>query len=117
MRRCMVYTSTLEVQSQLLQKMFNIASVILTLTPQSCDIETVLLEKLHWLSVPKHIQYKILLLTFKALHIIAPQYLPELPKPQVTEHTTRQTYTNSQADTNRLHKLVNQNLTTERSLQ
>ena len=47
-------------QHQRLQKMFNIATRILTLTPPSEDIETVLLETLHWLPVEQRIQYKIL---------------------------------------------------------
>ena len=87
-------------QHQRLQKMFNIAARILTLTPPSEDIETVLLETLHWLPVEQRIQYKILLLTFKVLHGLAPQYLSELLKLQVTERDTRQT------DTNRLHQPV-----------
>ena len=80
--------------------MFNIAARILTLTPPSEDIETVLLETLHWLPVEQRIQYKILLLTFKVLHGLAPQYLSELLKLQITERDTRQT------DTNRLHQPV-----------
>ena len=87
-------------QHQRLQKMFNIAARILTLTPPSEDIETVLLETLHWLPVEQRIQYKILLLTFKVLHGLALQYLSELLKLQVTERDTRQT------DTNRLHQPV-----------
>ena len=89
-----------EAQHQQLQKMFNIAASILTLTPQSNDIETVLLETLHWLPVAQCIQYKILLVTFKVLHGLAPQHLSELRKLQVTEWDTRQT------DTNRLHQTV-----------
>ena len=50
--------------------------------------------------VEQRIQYKILLLTFKVLHGLAPQYLSELLKLQVTERDTRQT------DTNRLHQPV-----------
>ena len=80
--------------------MFNIAARILTLTPPSDDTETVLLDKLHWLPVPKRIQYKILLLTFKVIHGLAPRYLAELLELQVTERDTRQT------DTNRLHQPV-----------
>ena len=84
------------VQSNRLQKMFNIAARILTLTPAGNDIEPVLIT-LHWLPILKRIQYKILLLTFKVLHGTAPQYLSELLKPEVTDRTTRQT------NTNRLH--------------
>ena len=43
-------------QHQRLQKMFNIAARILTLTPPSEDIETVLLETLHWLPAEQRIQ-------------------------------------------------------------
>ena len=48
----------------------------------------------------QRIQYKILLLTFKVLHMLSPRYLSELRELQVTELNTRQT------DTNRLHKPV-----------
>ena len=86
-------TQPLKVQSNRLQKMFNIAARILTLTPAGNDIEPVLIT-LHWLPILKRIQYKILLLTFKVLHGTAPQYLSELLKPEVTDRTTRQTNTN-----------------------
>ena len=86
MQRCMGVTDG---QHQRLQKMFNIAARILMLTPPSEDIETVLLETLHWLPVEQRIQYKILLLTFKVLHGLAPQYLSELLKLQVTERDTK----------------------------
>ena len=36
------------------------------------------LTKLHWLPIPQRIVYKLTLLTFKALHGLAPQYLTEL---------------------------------------
>ena len=81
--------------------MFNTAARILTLTPQSDDIETVLLDtvdKLHWLPVPKRIQYKILLLTFKVIHGLAPRYLAELLELQVTERANRHKQTASACD-------------------
>ena len=37
------------------------------------------LKDLHWLSVRKRITFKILLITYKALHGLAPTYLSELP--------------------------------------
>ena len=37
-----------------------------------------ILKDLHWLPVPQRIQYKILLLTYKSLHGLAPPYLSEL---------------------------------------
>ena len=39
---------------------------------------TPILEELHWLPIRKGIAYKIALLTFKALHNQAPQYIIEL---------------------------------------
>ena len=45
--------------------------------PKSCHI-TPLLRELHWLPVCYRIEYKIILLTFKVLHGIAPDYLRHL---------------------------------------
>ena len=39
---------------------------------------TPLLQKLHWLPVKQRIHFKILLITFKALNNLAPQYLTDL---------------------------------------
>ena len=66
-----------EMQIKRLQRMLHIAARILTLTPSSHDIQPVLVN-LHWLPVTQRIDYKILLLTFKALHGLAPSYLSEL---------------------------------------
>ena len=38
---------------------------------------------LHWLSVDKRIEYKLMLYTYKALHDLAPGYLCELVVPYV----------------------------------
>ena len=74
--------------------MLHIAARILTLTPSSNDIESVLVD-LHWLPVTQRIDYKILLLTFKALHGLAPAYLSELLKleTKTSSVTTRNTNT------------------------
>ena len=45
--------------------------------PKQCHI-TPLFQDLHWLPVKMRIMFKILLLTFKALHQLAPSYLLEL---------------------------------------
>ena len=45
--------------------------------PKSCHI-TPLLRELHWLPVCYRIEYKIILLTFKVLHGMAPDYLCHL---------------------------------------
>ena len=60
-----------------LQRIFNTAARILTLTPLSVDIIYVL-HSLHWLPVKQRINYKILLLTFRALNGMAPAYLSDL---------------------------------------
>ena len=65
-----------------LQRMLHIAARILTLTPPSNHITPILIQ-LHWLPIEKRINYKVLLLTFKALHGLAPIYLSELLQPYV----------------------------------
>ena len=60
--------------------MRNIAARILTQTKRTEHI-TPILRSLHWLPIEKRIHYKILLLTFKAVHNLAPPYLSELIKP------------------------------------
>ena len=79
--------------------MFKIAVRVLTLTPKSNHV-TPVLEKLNWLPISEGIAHKILLLTFKTLHGLAPQYISKLVQLQVTDRTTRQT------DTHRLHQPV-----------
>ena len=60
-----------------LQRMQNIAARIITRTPKSSHI-TPILKELHWLPIKSRILFKILLLTYRALHGLAPQYLAEL---------------------------------------
>ncbi|KAM4609866.1 TBC1 domain family member 25 [Polymixia lowei] len=60
-----------------LQLVQNSATRIITRTPSTHHI-TPVLEQLHWLPVKFRIDYKILLLTFKALHNLAPPYLSDL---------------------------------------
>jgi hypothetical protein len=62
-----------------LQRVFNMAARVVTRTKKHDHI-TPVLSSLHWLPVPERIQYKILLLTFKALNGMAPVYLTELLK-------------------------------------
>mgnify|MGYP001244283639 CR=1 FL=1 len=66
-----------DVQIKRLQHMLHIAARILTLSPSSESIVPVL-KDLHWLPVEQRIQYKILLLTFKAVNGLAPTYLSDL---------------------------------------
>ena len=82
-------------QIKRLQHMLHIAARILSITPSSASV-TPVLKNLHWLPVTQRIQYKILLLTFKALHGFAPSYLSELLQWETkeTSMTTRSTNTN-----------------------
>ncbi len=60
-----------------LQLVQNSASRIITCTPSIHHI-TPILQQLHWLPITYRINYKILLLTFKAIHNLAPPYLLDL---------------------------------------
>ena len=60
-----------------LQRAQNSAARLITQTRKRDHITPILMH-LHWLPVQFRIQYKILLLTFKSLHGLAPQYLADL---------------------------------------
>ncbi len=45
------------------------------------DHITPVLKELHWLPIAQRIQFKVLMLTYKCLHGLAPQYLAELITP------------------------------------
>jgi len=74
-----------EIQIRKLQKIQNIAARIVTRTKMKEHITPILYE-LHWLPVKYRIKYKILLLTFKCLHNLAPHYISDLVAPY---HPTR----------------------------
>ena len=63
-----------------LQRVQNTAARLITGTPRSSHITPVLRE-LHWLPVTHRIIFKVALLTYKAQHGLAPQYLSELLTP------------------------------------
>ncbi len=48
-----------------------------------------ILFKCHWLPVSIHVQYNILLLTFKALKILAPSYLSDLLSSYILSYSLR----------------------------
>ena len=50
--------------------------------------------ELHWLPVSQRIDYKILLVTFKAIQGVAPQYISELLKPHKLPRTLRSSENN-----------------------
>ena len=72
-------------QIDCLQMLLRIAARILTLSHTSCNISSVM-SKLHCLPVRERTDFKILLLTFKAQHGLAPShYLSELLQSYVTK--------------------------------
>ena len=60
-----------------LQRVMNASARLVYCAPKSCHI-TPLLRELHWLPVCYRIEYKIILLTFKVLHGMGPDYLRHL---------------------------------------
>lgn len=71
-----------------LQRVQNNAARLITLTHRNDHISPVL-QTLHWLPVEERITYKVLLLTFKALHGLAPVYLSDLLKPYTPSRSLR----------------------------
>ena len=61
----------------LVQRVQNAAARLVTMASKSDHI-TPILFKLHWLPVRERITFKLLLITFKALHGQAPSYISEL---------------------------------------
>ena len=47
------------------------------------------MKELHWLPIEKRIEYKILLITFKSRHSLAPQYINEMIMPYPTPRPLR----------------------------
>ena len=64
-------------QLQKLQRVQNSAARLVFEESKFCHI-TPLLKSLHWLPVKYRIDFKVLLLTFKAIHGLAPPYISEL---------------------------------------
>ncbi len=60
-----------------LQMVQNAAAIVLTRTRKYDPISPVI-STLHWLPIKHRIDFKILLITYKALNGLAPQYLSEL---------------------------------------
>ena len=67
-----------------LQRIQNISARITERVRRTAHI-TPILHKLHWLPVIKRTRFKVLLLTYKALHGLAPAYFSEL----IQQHTSR----------------------------
>ena len=75
-----------------LQLVQNAAARIITRTPFAEHI-TPALRQLHWLPIKSRIDFKILLLTFKILHNLAPSYLAELIHTHTPSRTLRSSST------------------------
>ena len=71
-----------------LKRIQNTAVRIITLCKPR-DFITPHLKTLHWLPVHLRIEFKIILLTFKALNGLAPTYLSDLIKFKKTKHSLR----------------------------
>jgi hypothetical protein len=71
-----------------LQLVLNTATRILTRTKQFDHI-TPVLASLHWLPVKARAEFKVLLLTYKALHGLAPTSLSDLVLPYIPTRTLR----------------------------
>lgn len=64
-----------------LQRVLNSAARVVTLVPRFDHITPVLIQ-LHWLPVRYRIQFKVLLLVFKAIKGLAPQYVIDMVRPR-----------------------------------
>lgn len=71
-----------------LQLVQNSAARIITKTPSFHHITSVL-QQLHWLPVKFRINYKILLLTFKAIHNLSPPYLSSILQVAIPSRSLR----------------------------
>ncbi len=74
-----------------LQYVQNAAARVLTRSRTSEHISPIL-ESLHWLPVRFRIDFKILMLTYKALHGLAPEYLTELLTVYTPRRNLRSSY-------------------------
>ena len=61
-----------------LQGVMNAAARLLCHVGMRAHVSSLLRDRLHWLRMPQRVQYKLCLLTFKALHGMAPEYISEL---------------------------------------
>ena len=77
-------------QLKKLQLIQNSAARLVSLTKKADHIQPVLFN-LHWLPVHKRVEFKLLCLTYKVLHDIAPLYLKELLNIRVPGRTLRST--------------------------
>ena len=65
----------------------------LVLQKRKYDHVTPLLVKLHWLPIHLRIEFKLLVLTFKCIHKLAPSYLSDMLHVREATYTTRSSHT------------------------
>ncbi len=71
-----------------LQLIQNAAARLLTCSRKSCHI-TLILRSLHWLPIAYRFKFKVLVITFNALHGSAPSYISDLLQPYSTNRSLR----------------------------
>ncbi|XP_033631811.1 uncharacterized protein LOC117293560 [Asterias rubens] len=71
-----------------LQRIQNLAARLIARSKKQNHI-TPILQELHWLPVNARIQYKVLLLTFNAVHGLSPHYISELITPYTPTRSLR----------------------------
>lgn len=76
-----------------LQRVQNAAARVVTFSRKFDHITPILID-LHWLPVEKRIIFKVLLITFKALHGIAPAYISDLINLYIPERNLRSSNSN-----------------------
>lgn len=76
---------------QKLQLVQNTAARIITRTPKTAHM-TPVLQSLHWLPIEQRIIYKVVLLTFKALHHMSPNYIEDMLVPYTPSRTLRSSH-------------------------
>ena len=84
------------------QSVQNSAARLVNLSKRYDHISPIFRE-LHWLPVEQRMHFKIILLTFKCLHDMAPLYLKELVKPYEPKRTLRSSSKNLVDTTNLIY--------------
>ena len=71
-----------------IQRVLNASARLVCNAPRFCHITPIMCD-LHWLPIRARINFKVLLLTFKALHGLAPQYLQSLISAKTSRYNLR----------------------------
>lgn len=90
---CVDYCNSLlfglpDCQLNKLQRVLNVSARLIYKSPRFCHITPILCD-LHWLPIRYRINFKIILLTFKAIHGLAPKYISDLVVIKSSTHNLR----------------------------